>query len=76
MVLVTGTFDEPKFRPDMEALVKISIPQIKEIKKEVKAFFENKEVKALFKNKKDTSEQLKSIEDKANDLLKKFSFGQ
>lgn len=66
-VLVTGTFDKPKFRPDMEALLKTSIPQIKEIKKEVKA---------LIENKGDTGEQLKSIEDKAKDLLKNFSFGQ
>jgi AsmA protein len=66
-LLVTGTFDKPKFRPDMEALVKTSIPQVKEIKKEVKA---------LIENKGDTGEQLKSIEDKAKDLLKNFSFGQ
>ena len=63
-VLVTGTFDKPKFRPDMEALVKTSIPQAKEIQKEVKA---------LLENKGDNSEQLKSIEGKAKDLLKNFS---
>ncbi|MFK5952293.1 MAG: AsmA family protein [Desulfobacterium sp.] len=64
-VLVTGTFDKPKFRPDMEALLKTSIPQAEEIKKEVKA---------LLENKGDTGEQLKSIEGKAKDLLKNFSF--
>ncbi|SMC87325.1 AsmA protein [Desulfocicer vacuolatum DSM 3385] len=66
-VLVTGTFDKPEFRPDMEALVKTSIPQVKEIKKEVKS---------LIENKGDSKEQLKNIEDKAKDLLKNFSFGQ
>lgn len=64
-VLVTGTFDKPKFRPDMEALIKTSIPQVKEIKKEVKA---------LIENKGDTGEQLKNIEGKAKNLLKNFSF--
>ena len=64
-VLVTGTFDKPKFRPDMEALLKTSIPQVKEIKEGVKA---------LIDNKGNTGEQLKSIEGKAKDLLKSFSF--
>ena len=64
-VLVTGTFDKPKFRPDMEALLKTSIPQAKEI---------NEGIKDLIENKGDTSEQLKSIEGKAKDQLKKFSF--
>ncbi len=66
-VLVTGTFDNPKFRPDMEALVKTSIPQAKEI---------GNEVKTLIENKGDTREQLKDIESKAKNLLKSFSLGQ
>lgn len=66
-VLVTGTFDKPKFRPDMEALLKTSIPQAKEIKNEVKD---------LIKNKGNTGEPLKNIKDKAKNLLKSFSIGQ
>ena len=66
-VLVTGTFDSPKFGPDMEALVKTAIPQAKEI---------GNELKTIIENKGDTKEQLKEIESKAKNLLKSFSLGQ
>jgi len=66
-VLVSGTFDKPKFRPDMEALLKTAVPEVKQIKEEVKA---------LIENRGDSREQVKEIKDKAKNLLKNFSFGQ
>ncbi len=66
-VLVSGTFDKPKFRPDMEALLKTAVPEVKKIKEDVKA---------LIENRGDSREQVKEIKDKAKNLLKNFSFGQ
>ena len=66
-VLVSGTFEQPKFRPDMEALLETSIPQAQKLKEEVKD---------LIENRSDAREQLKDIENKAKDLLKGFSLGQ
>jgi hypothetical protein len=55
-VLVSGTFSEPKFRPDLSAATK------QRIEKEI---FESKEVKKIFKK-----EELKPLEQKAKGLLK------
>ena len=66
-VLVSGTFDKPKFRPDMESLLKTSVPEVKQIKEDVKA---------LIKNPGDSSEQVEEIKEKAKNLLKNFSLGQ
>ncbi len=55
-VLVTGTFSQPKFRPDLSAAAK------QRIEKEI---FESKEVKKVLEK-----EELKPLEKKAKDLLK------
>ena len=55
-VLVSGTFTEPKFKPDLKAMAS------QQIEKEV---FEHKEVKKLFKKK-----ELQPYEDTAKELLK------
>ena len=55
-VLVSGTFSEPKFRPDLSAAAK------QRIEKEI---FESKEVKKILKK-----EELKPLEQKAKGLLK------
>ena len=55
-VLVSGTFSEPKFKPDLKAVAN------QQIEKEV---FENKEVKKIFKKK-----ELQPYEDTAKDLIK------
>jgi AsmA protein len=55
-VLVSGTFSEPKFRPDLSAATK------QRIEKEI---FESKEVKKILKK-----EELKPLEQKAKGLLK------
>ena len=66
-VVVSGTFDKPKFRPDMEAILKTAVPEVKQIKEDVKA---------LIENKGDSGEQVKDLKDKAKNLLKGFSLGQ
>jgi AsmA protein len=55
-VLVSGTFSDPKFRPDLSAAAK------QRIEKEI---FESKEVKKILKK-----EELKPLEQKAKGLLK------
>ncbi len=55
-ILVSGTFSEPKFRPDLSAATK------QRIEKEI---FESKEVKKVFEK-----EELKPLEQNAKDLLK------
>ena len=66
-VRVTGTFDTPKFRPDMEEILNTSAPQVQEIGKKIQSLAEDKEKQ---------KEALKTLEDGAKNLLKKFSFGQ
>ena len=55
-VLVSGTFSEPKFRPDLSAATK------QRIEKEI---FESKEVKKVLEK-----EELKPLEKKAKGMLK------
>jgi hypothetical protein len=55
-VLVSGTFSEPKFRPDLSAATK------QRIEKEI---FESKEVQKVLEK-----EELKPLEKKAKGLLK------
>ena len=57
-VLVSGTFSEPKFRPDLKS---ISASQLKE------KILGSEEVKKIFENK-----EIKPYEDQAKRLLNKF----
>jgi AsmA protein len=66
-VLVTGTFDAPKFRPDMEGILKQSLegglPKADELKK-------------LLPGQGSEKGDTKALEEKAKDLLKAFPFGK
>ncbi|MCP4020811.1 MAG: AsmA family protein, partial [Desulfobacteraceae bacterium] len=59
-ILVTGTFQEPKFRPDIKNVLKSEIPKDAE------------GIKNLIQNKDAQKEKIKSVEESAKGLLKGF----
>ena len=64
-VLVTGTFSSPKFRPDLEAIVK------KSLEKELPA-----DVGKILPYQDEKKDESTSVEKKAKDLIKGLPFGK
>ena len=68
-VLVTGTFASPKFRPDLEGILKQQIKEGIPEPSQIKEMFKSKE------KKKGTTEG-ESLEEKSKSFLKGFPFGK
>jgi AsmA protein len=66
-VLVTGTFSSPKFRPDLEGMLKGTIE---------KGISEPSELKKLLPGQTTQGGEQKPTEERAKDLLKSLPFGK
>jgi AsmA protein len=66
-VLVTGTFSSPKFRPDLEGILK------KGLEGEIP---EPSELKEILEDRSKLKEKTKALEEKAKELIKGLPFGR
>lgn len=66
-VLVTGTFSSPKFRPDLEGILK------KRLEGEIP---EPTELKEILEDRSKLKEKTKALEEKAKELIKGLPFGR